>query len=1154
MESELSLRTQQSSTLKTTHAKAVLDLQRQWKECESEKENLELQLSLNVNKLDRLEDRLEKVQKSLLDTEQNHVDEVHQLNVEIQAERRLVVLKSENIARVEERYNDAVREIESIKGLASAAEKEHEDIVGKIKDTMEEKIRLAIEQCHTEHEKEIQEMQRKMEDVIVEKTKLEDMLMSSGSYLAIGDGSADQQLTLLKDDKNSSSQLGDDSGEPVSIIKLYDKLAEKDDELRREKAERRKCELYMDRIQQDIERVAPQQRQQKREYELAMSQKQQMQSRMQEALQEAEMARDELDQKDKECRQTISECNELRLENRDLARQVQQLLKKSLDGDGDSAMEIQTQNQQLLKEHHRASARVKELEEQLESDSTQQKLNDALEALEQLQEERRNQVTLVSNIVQQRDLYRALLAKNDAQILATSGDDNSTAIIAAKEHIEKYTEVESRNKELSDTISRLNADLLSATNMKQGLEERLKRLDSHAADLLQTNNKLQNDLLVANAATARSNAEASFQMQKVARLDETLETLRSDVARLNDSKKNLQQLNVDLQSMIAEYETSKVKQEEQLRQIEVQLRLAETKVNSLQSAESRLSNENNSLRSELSRHSALQESMLKLEHGVSARTNEERERLQENVERLNRELVSTKNQHAVESEKLQNQVSIANMKIEELVKSQKECLEDAIRAKNDTLQAQTKINELATKCTSLESSLNAAKVQLGDEDIGMSENDKIQSLTAEVDRLKEEIESANRKVNDYQKLTKASETTLGESTKATIEYKKKTTSELQVLQEKLSATQAQLKAKEEALDGLALDLSQSRGEQEKVMENLKAQTHNLQTEIGVLKEDRDCWKSKVDELSQEIKVHLADVKLSKDNYERELALHAEARKELQGARERAVQEAQLHEHAEVKVENMKAEMLSKDQIYDQTKTQLEETIKQLERQSHEANEQNKILHEQLATMGDRINTIQEDKMNKASQEVTVESVGEPSEELSLLRKQVKELREVVNYMRSEREVIDTQLQSARVTAERERASGEIVKKSLTEARNELEILQQKVSMSKDLGGSPSNVISKLKLAEEQLTLLRESNKLLREDSEKLEKRVLTLQSEVDSAKDAMKPSDEKCRQLEVEKVALQAEKDSLVREVDLWKQRVTSLVSKFNQVCFLLYI
>ena len=254
--------------------------------------------------------------------------------------------------------------------------------------------------------------------------------------------------------------------------------------------------------------------------------------------------------------------------------------------------------------------------------------------------------------------------------------------------------------------------------------------------------------------------------------------------------------------------------------------------------------------------------------------------------------------------------------------------------------------------------------------------------------------------------------------------------------------------------------------------------------------------------------------------------------------------SKLYENAEEQLKSLKQEMLDKDATFTEMKSQLKNALEDSEKRLGEVNKQNKILHDQISAMGEKVDAIQ---FNKVSQEAVRESVNDTAD-VVVLTKELKDLREVVSYMRSEREISETQLQSARLAAERERASSDIMKKSLEEARSELETLQKNINNDCELRDERGNWQARLKDSEEQLTLLRESNKLLRNESEKLNEKLTILQVETDNAKNAMKPSDKKCRDLEVEKAALLAEKSSLIREIDVWKDRVSSLVSQFHQV------
>jgi len=121
---------------------------------------------------------------------------------------------------------------------------------------------------------------------------------------------------------------------------------------------------------------------------------------------------------------------------------------------------------------------------------------------------------------------------------------------------------------------------------------------------------------------------------------------------------------------------------------------------------------------------------------------------------------------------------------------------------------------------------------------------------------------------------------------------------------------------------------------------------------------------------------------------------------------------------------------------------LEEAQKRAETRLAESQEQNNILHSQLAALNESFEKQQAEKINAAAS--TADDAGDTTETSAdaSLAKQISELREVVRLMRNEKEVIETQLGSARRTSERERAAAEIAKRSLDNLRSEMELLQK----------------------------------------------------------------------------------------------------------------
>ncbi len=849
LENELSTRTKDAVKLKTDHSKTLLELRNELSSQKMKHDETQSEAVALKMKNESLQKRLEASQTQLLQNEQDRADTAHELNMDIQSERRLVALNKEQISRLEDNYNDVVREMESMKSLAAAAEQEHTQEILKIKADAEEDLQKLLQEVEQENEKKIEEYKTQLDDAIAEKAQLEDEFMAGGRK-AIKDGEETLRLTYTSVD-----------GDPMTLTKLYEKLTDAEEETRRERAERKRVELYLERVRKEIEIAAPRQRQEQKEYALAMSQNQDMHSRLNEAWEESRMARNELQTAQRELRETSRECNELRLENGDMAKQVQQLLLKSLGGE-DLAAEMQNQNQRLMAEHNSMSITIAELQEKMDNDVVQQKLQE----LESMKEEMQNQATLVSNIIQQRDLYRALLVKNDTAILADLGEEGSTAIVAAKDQIEKYTEVETKNKEMADTIAKLSAELTSTNNTKIGVEERLSRLETHSNELSNANAKLQAEVSAAHASAARSNAESSFHQQKVVRIEETLEILRGDLNRATNDKSNLQLLNEKLQTALSQSKNNESRAVEESRQITVQLQLAETKCNSLTETEVRLNAENNSLRSENARHVALQDSMQKIEASLSARGAQDESRLKDELSALSSKLESEKSKYATEIENMQNQLADADLFIKEAEKKKEEALTKTINVSKDLLQAKTEVQNLSKKCASLESDLNAAKIKLGDDDADSSDKEKIESLAHKLEATRAELQAANKKAEDFKNMSAANEKALAESTKAGNEFKTLTTAEIEKLKTEVKEAKELAKTKQEALDGISKDLTRSRGEQEKTADELKVKIESLKTELLSSKSDKESTQKLCDDITSEMTIYRADAKAAKVSF------------------------------------------------------------------------------------------------------------------------------------------------------------------------------------------------------------------------------------------------------------------------------------------------
>ena len=369
----------------------------------------------------------------------------------------------------------------------------------------------------------------------------------------------------------------------------------------------------------------------------------------------------------------------------------------------------------------------------------------------------------------------------------------------------------------------------------------------------------------------------------------------------------------------------------------------------------------------------------------------------------------------------------------------------------------------------------------------------------------------------------SSEKQLADLTDASKKYKDETT----VMLKKLRLSEH---SQCETVAELTKDLMSYRGEKEKAVNELKATIDSLTLQLLGSREDATKAIAMSDSLTADARRYQLDAQNDNVNYERELALHAEARAALRDARSGMESEQRIRKTIESQLTSAQAEMEAEKVAWESSKAKLEESLLEARSRLDDTKAAALMKNE---TLGD-------------SAEKSTDVTG------AVLEKQLSDLRELLRFKQSECGMLEADLASAKRASERERTAAELTNRSLEEAMSELKALREQ---DKDnIGGisasekAMSDLREKLKSAEEQLVLLRESNTMLREESHKVTKKLFELQSQFDTLKSSTAPQTKMINNMEVERASLEAEKESLSREVEAWKNRVHNLVSKFNQI------
>lgn len=568
-------------------------------------------------------------------------------------------------------------------------------------------------------------------------------------------------------------------------------------------------------------------------------------------------------------------------------------------------------------------------------------------------------------------------------------------------------------------------------------------------------------------------------------------------------------------------------------------------------SEKRIESEAGALRVEIARQETLLSSVQRIEASLMAKAESELENLREELRRIQEAKLDDTTKHDAAVQKLEGKIADMETVVKDLTVQKDAATDSATKASLECSNLNLKVQELTLVLKAAEKELKAAKIKLGDVTIDTSAEEALEatvaSLTAELESTKVELATAQTRIIDYQAIAMSSEKQLADLTDASKKYKDETTVMLKKLRQ---SEQSQC----ETVAELTKDLMSYRGEKEKAVNELKATIDSLTSQLSGSREDATKAIAMSDSLTADARRYQLDAKNANVNYERELALHAEARAALRDARSGMESEQRIRKTIESQLTSAQAEMEAEKVAWESSKAKLEESLLEARSRLDDMRTQNNILHDQMASLSATVDKIQSTKAAALMKNETLGDSAEKSTDVTgaVLEKQLSDLRELLRFKQSECGMLEADLASAKRASERERTAAELTNRSLEEARSELKALREQ---DKDnIGGisasekAMSDLREKLKSAEEQLVLLRESNTMLREESHKVTKKLSELQSQFDTLKSSTAPQTKMINNMEVERASLEAEKESLSREVEAWKNRVHNLVSKFNQI------
>lgn len=1138
LETELSQRNQSLVDVKAKYSESIEKLNSQYAELQNESNTVSQKYSLLQKDNDSLAQELEQLHLHLNQQKKESKNIELQAEEEVLAEKQVGSLLKEKCDRLEQRCKDAHKTLEQFQDMANKAAQSYsqekidlEEKFDKIQTEQEEKIEQLTHQKE-QLQRAASKAQKELQDVkdAKERRKARVIELSSGKSETSTNNILESETTVNATIEGTPLVIPT----PVSLSDLYDRLAETEDELKATEAENKRLGIYVQRILAEIEGNAPTVRMRQKEHYLAVTENVELKKKHKSYLRKMTSNEKEIHELNSELNAMQKAGRELQLENHDLATQVQTLLSGKAETSNDlvqfkDVQEMQQQNQKLLKENHVLKESVTDLEKQLDTNELQRAHDSAVEELESMREERERQMKLVTGIVQQRDMYRALVAQSSGdEILAIADKETETAIVPRKDS--------------GDEVIKLKADLTTAENKNVSLEERLKRSNEYNKSLTAEVSDLNSKLTRVHGEAARDKADATYHSEKCQRLEGSVEKLRNEVAMVERSKAEFKRVNESLSGELVRVRAEASKHQLDLSQTIAMNNRLEAQYQSAQAAESRLTTENETLRLELGRQGDLLNSVQRIEASVSARSSQDMEKLEQEKHQLENKLKEIEVSVQNEKDATKDEITALGLKITVLEKAKDDSLEKALRAKDELSKARDQLRFFEEKSNTLEKDLGVAQSELETYQCagGNAQKEQIASLKSNLQSTESDLTKTKERIATYQEIAKKAEENYAELVKATELYKTEQTSLLQKMKEERDALLKDGEIKQAAVQELSKNLNDERMQRETKESELNAQITVLQNKVEVLTEDLQATNARLSSLTEEISGKNGEIDMAQKNYERELDLHSKARTEIRNLK--AESESISHELQSVKAElvTFRGGQDEEKKSWETEKSKFEDTIKEVEESLKNAREQNSLLHNQMATLTETVENFQKDRIANAGDEA--ETV------LPQTEKTVTELREIIKFIKQEDQILIAQRDAARREADKERAISSVAKRSLDESRSENELLKKRLSNIPGNESDKENYHVRNNEVDQQLAVLKESNAFLREDFERLKSKQEETEKELGEAKQKMTSSVAKMLSLETDKQSLTAEKESLKKDRDSWKDRMQSFVTKFNTI------
>jgi nucleoprotein TPR len=821
-------------------------------------------------------------------------------------------------------------------------------------------------------------------------------------------------------------------------------------------------------------------------------------------------------------------------------------------------------------------------------------LSQTLSELESMRESRQRMEDMVSSLIQQRDIYRAMLEDVDGtqQHPRTPGHTSAPSTpTSTSRHLSSTTHKQQQHQH-QQQLEDLQLKLKETEDILHKVQDRTIRLEHIEETLNNSLEKLQDENSSLRSQLIQTSSSSQYHQNRVESLEVTMKSLQNSYEILSSKKSEMDGMLISHQRVLQEQEMKYSELNDQFRQqTEISRRVCLER-DVLKEQEKRFIEQIFEQKEELKKQSQLTESMYRIETNLTSNLTTQNKKLEEEVDLLRGQLKSIEKSELeyklITEQKLANtsdELKLYMLKIQQKQTENSELKEELLRERSQVTMAHERSVILEKQLHLLQERFQHSTSTVITNDVIINENQEkelvIQKQLLEIQKLENEVRISRENSEQFQHINLHTE-------KIFKEYQQKSQKVKEQLEQQHGELMCEITELKKELNEKKSQLIEVRNENETLHETLQNKTKESQQEmsrtemeLNKSRELEEMTRGQLEGMRVELLTLQVMLNESNDNYERELMQHSQTIQKYKEMEKTSMTLQKEGGEMVNKLHDITMKCMEYEKLLENQKSHSEGIIAGLNEQLSNLKHTNDLLHNQVQIMSYEINkqTFQTIQRISSEEEEGRGDVQEQSEELKesgemilthatgtidqhqthtqqqqqqQQQQIVTELREVIKYMKREKDMLEAKYTVCEM--EKTRYSNETM--SLNKALDEMKLeLHRELCLK---GQNSSSNTSSLRSESEiqtllhevnQLNILRESNIHLRNENQEKSQLIITLNEKITQLQhNHLFPLTEKIILLESNLNILKTEKESLLIDCNYWKDRLHQLISRYNDV------